>query len=94
MSAVRLGVIGVGGIGRHHARVCASLKDAVLAGVYDVDLHRGREVAEAHGGRAFPHLRDLLPEVDAVCVAVPTVDHLRVARAALEAGKDVLVEKP
>jgi predicted dehydrogenase len=94
MSGVRLGVIGVGGIGRHHARVCASLSDARLVGVFDVDEAKAREVAARHGARACGHLRDLLPEVDAVCIAVPTVDHLRVARAALEAGKDVLVEKP
>lgn len=94
MSGVRLGVIGVGGIGRHHARVCASLSDARLIGVFDVDQARAGEAAARHGARAFAHLRELLPEVDAVCVAVPTVDHLRVARAALEAGKDVLVEKP
>jgi predicted dehydrogenase len=47
-----------------------------------------------HGGRVFEHLRDLLAEVDAVSVAVPTVDHHRVARVLLDAGKDVLVEKP
>jgi predicted dehydrogenase len=91
---VRCGVIGVGALGQHHARVYAALPAVRLAGVYDVDGDRAREVAGRHGSRAFAHLRELLPEVDAVSVAVPTVDHLRVARAALEAGKDVLVEKP
>jgi predicted dehydrogenase len=91
---VRLGVIGVGGMGQHHARVGANVPGARLAGLYDVDPERAREVATRHGTRAFARLRDLLPEVDAVCVAVPTVDHLRVVRAVLEAGKDVLVEKP
>lgn len=91
---VRVGVIGVGALGQHHARVYAALDDTVLVGVYDVDGGRAGEVADRHGSRAYAHLRELLPEVDAVSVAVPTVDHLRVARAALEAGKDVLVEKP
>lgn len=91
---IRVGVIGVGALGQHHARVYAALGDVLLAGVYDVDPARAGEVASRHGSRAFAHLRELLPEVDAVSVAVPTVDHLRVARAALEAGKDVLVEKP
>ena len=91
---VRVGVIGVGALGQHHARVYAALEGVLLAGVYDVDAGRAGEVAARHGTRAFAHLRELLPEVDAVSVAVPTVDHLRVARAALEAGKDVLVEKP
>jgi predicted dehydrogenase len=74
--------------------VYAALEGVRLAGVYDVDAARAGEVAARHGSRAYAHLRELLPEVDAVSVAVPTVDHLRVARAALDAGKDVLVEKP
>ncbi len=91
---IRLGIIGVGALGQHHARVYASLPSARLAGVYDVDPARAAEIAGRHGGRAFAHLRDMIAEVDAVSVAVPTVDHHRVARAFLEAGKDVLVEKP
>src|SRR5206468_10181779 len=55
---------------------------------------RAAEVAGRHGGRVFEHLRDLVAEVDAVSVAVPTVDHHRVTRVLLDAGKDVLVEKP
>jgi predicted dehydrogenase len=87
-------VIGVGALGQHHARVYADLPGVALAGVFDIDRRRAVEVSGRHGGRVFEHLRDLLPEVDAVSVAVPTVDHHRVARALLEAGKDVLVEKP
>ena len=92
--ALRVGVVGVGALGRHHARVYASLPGVDLAGVFDVDQGRATEVSGLHGGRAFPHLRELLDEVDAVSVAVPTVDHHRVCRAFLEAGKHVLVEKP
>jgi predicted dehydrogenase len=91
---VRVGVIGVGALGQHHARVYADLPGATLAGLYDIDRRRAVEVAARHGARVFDHLRDLLPEADAVSVAVPTIDHHRVARALLEAGKDVLVEKP
>ena len=88
------GVIGVGALGQHHARVYASLGSTRLAGVFDVDGVRAEEVARRHGCRAFVHLRELFGEVDAVSVAVPTIDHHRVAKLALEAGKDVLVEKP
>jgi predicted dehydrogenase len=91
---VRVAVVGVGALGQHHARVCAGLAGATLAGVFDIDAARAAEVAARHGSRAFGHLRDLLAEADAVVVAVPTVDHHRVAAALLEAGKDVLVEKP
>ncbi len=91
---VRVGVIGVGALGQHHARVYAGLSGVDLVGVHDADPSRAREVAERHGGRAFPTVEALLGEVRAVSVAVPTVDHHRLARQALEAGRDVLVEKP
>ena len=91
---VRVGVVGVGALGQHHARVYAGLPGARLAGVYDIDPARAAEVAARHGGRVFAHLRDLVDETDAVSVAVPTVDHHRVAAALIEAGRDVLVEKP
>ena len=91
---VRVGVVGVGALGQHHARVYAELPGARLAGIYDVDGSRAAEVAARHGVRAFGDLRELLDEAQAISVAVPTVDHHRVARALLEAGKDVLVEKP
>lgn len=90
----RVGVIGVGALGQHHARVYAALPTATLAGVYDVDAGRAAEIAGRHGCQAFSQLGDMIPLVDAVSVAVPTVDHHRVAKALLEAGKDVLVEKP
>jgi len=91
---VRVGVVGVGALGQHHARVYAGLPGARLAGVYDVDPARAAEVAARHGVPVFSHLRELAGAADAISVAVPTVDHHRVARALLEAGKDVLVEKP
>jgi predicted dehydrogenase len=91
---VRVGVVGVGALGQHHARVYAGLPGARLAGVYDVDRPRAEEVAARHGARVFDGLEALLPEVDAVSVAVPTADHHAVGRRLLEAGKDVLLEKP
>jgi predicted dehydrogenase len=91
---VRAGVVGVGALGRQHARVYSSLPGARLVGVYDADGPRCAEVARLYGCRAFDRLDEMLAEVDAATVAVPTVDHHRVVRALLEAGKDVLVEKP
>jgi predicted dehydrogenase len=91
---LRAGVVGVGALGRHHARVWAGLEGATLAGVYDTDASRAAGVAEQHGCRAYPDLASLLAETDAVSVAVPTVVHHDVACQALAAGRDVLVEKP
>ncbi len=92
--AVRAGVIGVGALGRHHARVWADTPGARLVGVFDADPARAAEVAGQHGCRAFGDAQGLLAEVDAVSVAVPTVDHHAVGRLSLELGKDVLLEKP
>jgi predicted dehydrogenase len=91
---LRAGVVGVGALGMHHARVYEALPEARLVGVYDIDQARATEVAARHSCRAFPNLRDLLAEAEAVSVAVPTVDHHRVARAVLDGGRHVLVEKP
>jgi predicted dehydrogenase len=84
----------VGALGQHHARVYAGLPGVRLVGVHDAARSRAEEVASRHGTVVFPEVGTLLEAVDAVSVAVPTVDHHRVALAALEAGKDVLVEKP
>jgi predicted dehydrogenase len=91
---IRAAVVGVGSLGQHHARVYAGLPGCRLAGVYDVDPARAKAVADKHGAPVFEHLRDAVAAADAFSVAVPTVDHHRVARALLDAGKDVLVEKP
>ncbi len=90
----RVAVVGVGALGQHHARVYASLPGATLTGVFDIDAQRAGEVAARHGCRVFAHLRDVVANAEAVSVAVPTVDHHRVAKALLEAGRDILVEKP
>ena len=94
MSEVRAAVVGVGSLGQHHARVYAALPGCRLTGVYDVDPTRAKSVADRHGVPVLEKLRDVIAAADAVSVAVPTVDHHRVARALLEAGRDVLVEKP
>jgi predicted dehydrogenase len=91
---VRVGVVGVGALGQHHARVYADLPGAKLAGVHDLDPARAAEVAARHGCLGFAGTDELIAAVDALSVAVPTVDHHRVARAALEAGRHVLLEKP
>lgn len=94
MKKVRVGVIGVGYLGQHHARLYSSLTDATLVGVTDFDPVRAGEIAVRVGTNAFPDAAALLREVDAVSVAVPTSAHHAVVSAALKAGVHVLVEKP
>ena len=94
---VRLAVIGTGHMGRHHAVKVAELRDdggAAFAGIADIDADRRRQVAAETGARAAASGRELFGAADAAIVAVPTIAHFEVVRAALEAGLDVLVEKP
>jgi predicted dehydrogenase len=91
---VPVGVVGVGALGRQHARVWASLPGARLVGVHDRDPARAAAVAAEFGCDVALDPGSLLSEVRAVSVAVPTVDHHEVALRALERGCDVLVEKP
>ena len=92
--SLRVAAIGVGHLGRHHARILASLEGATLVGVVDAKPDRAREIAAACGTRAVDRAEDLLGQVDAVSVAVPTEAHLQVALPFLERGIPVLVEKP
>ncbi|MFU8886078.1 MAG: Gfo/Idh/MocA family oxidoreductase [Cyanobacteriota bacterium] len=94
MSPVRVGVIGIGNMGWHHARVLSLIKDAVLVGVADPDPVRGRLATEQFGCSWYASFDALLPQVDAVCIAVPTLLHHRVGLACLQAGRHVLIEKP
>ena len=94
MTPLRAGVIGVGHLGQHHARLYASLPEAQLVGVVDQSVERGHAVADRHGARVFHTADELLPHVDVVSIAVPTSGHYAVARTCLQAGKHVLVEKP
>ena len=94
MNPVRVGVIGIGNMGWHHARVLSLIKDAELVGVADPDQARGTLATEQFGCRWFASYEAMLPEVEAVCIAVPTLLHHRVGLACLEAGVDVLIEKP
>ena len=90
---IRVGVMGVGSMGSHHARVYAELQDAELVGVHDTDGDRAASVAARRGTVALTSEK-LLEEAEAVSVAVPTRYHHEVVRQAIDAGVDVLVEKP
>lgn len=94
MQTIRTGVIGVGHLGQHHARLYAALSESQLVGVFDADPERARVIAERHGGRVFSRLDELIDSVQAVSVAVPTTAHYEVAKRCLDRGRHVLVEKP
>jgi len=91
---LKVAVVGVGQLGSRHARVFSELDGAELVGVVDTDLERARGVAATYGGRGVAHFRELVKDVRAASVAVPTVDHEAAVLELLEAGVHVLVEKP
>ena len=94
MTPLRAGVIGVGHLGQHHARLYASLPGVQLVGVVDQSVERAQTIADQHRVRVFRTVDELLPYVDVVSVAVPTSGHYVVVKSCLQAGKHVLVEKP
>lgn len=91
---VKVGVVGVGSLGFHHARLLRELAGVTLVGIHDVDPARLGEVGAALGAPTYATADDLFARVDAVVVAVPTAAHEWVARAALDRGVHVLIEKP
>ena len=97
MSTTRgFGIVGAGVISAMHAEAISSLPGARLAAVTDVDAQRAAALAEAHGASAEPGLDELLgrPDVDVVCVCVPSGMHAQVGVRAAAAGKHLVVEKP
>jgi predicted dehydrogenase len=91
---LKIGVLGVGRLGRIHVRVLSELEGVDLVGCHDRAGERSRAAAAEYGATAFETREALLDAVDAVCVVVPTSDHARLSVKALEGGKDVFVEKP
>lgn len=91
---IRTAVVGCGAFGRHHARVYSRSPECELVGVYDRDPARAAAVAQETGTRALDSLEAVMQAAQAVSVAVPTVAHADIAIQLMQAGLDVLVEKP
>jgi predicted dehydrogenase len=91
---VRVAVVGAGDFGRNHARVYRELEDADLVGIVDANPARAAQVAKEFSTEVLPDIESLAGRVDAVSLAVPTVEHALVGCRLLELGMDLLVEKP
>jgi predicted dehydrogenase len=92
--AVKVGVIGVGYLGQHHARIYSELDEAELVGVVDIDKKKADTFASKYGCESFADYRDILGKVDALSIVTPTTSHYSVALDCLKSGKDILIEKP
>jgi len=91
---VKVGVVGAGYLGRYHTEKYAHLPQTELVGVVDSNLEKAKEVAREFKTRALIDYRDLIPQVKAVSIAVPTPLHATIASDFLKEGIDVLLEKP
>ncbi len=91
---IRVGVVGVGYLGRLHAEKYAMIEEAELVGVTDLDLKRAEEIAASVKTRAFRSYKELFGLVDAVSVVTPTESHCPIGLEFLSRGVDVLIEKP
>jgi predicted dehydrogenase len=97
MAKIRVGVVGTGHLGAFHSRVYATIKRKTgieFAGVCDINERVGKEIARKYSTGFFRDYKDLIGEVDAVSIVVPTVYHHKVAKDFILAGKHVLIEKP
>ncbi len=92
--SVKVGVIGVGYLGQHHARLYSEIEDSELTAVVDIDKKRADEFAEKYGCEAYSDYRDIFDKVDALSIVTPTISHYCIALDCIRAGKDILIEKP
>lgn len=91
---IKIGVVGVGYLGRFHAQKYAAMEGVELVGVADADAGRAAQIANECATRPYSNYREMLPLVDAVSVVVPTSLHHAIGTICLQAGVDVLMEKP
>jgi predicted dehydrogenase len=92
--AFKVGVIGVGYLGQHHARIYSEIEEAELIAVADINQEKADTIAHTYHCRATHDYRDMLDTVDAMSIVTPTTTHYPIALDCLKSGKDVLIEKP
>lgn len=91
---LKIGVVGVGHLGQHHARKFMNMDNAILAGIYDAKSSRAKEIAKTLSAHRFESYDALLDTCDAVDIAATTTAHYELALKALQAGKHIFLEKP
>jgi len=91
---IKVGVVGVGSLGIHHARIYKELPGCELTGIYDASVERAEQVGAQHGAPVCRSLEELMERVDAASIVVPTHLHFDVASQMIRHGKHLLVEKP
>jgi predicted dehydrogenase len=91
---IRVGVVGVGSIGKNHARIYAELPDAQFSAVFDINRESAEAIAAEYGAKVAHSLDEFISLIDVATVAAPTAVHYEIGKALLARGKHVLIEKP
>ncbi|MBI5554350.1 MAG: Gfo/Idh/MocA family oxidoreductase [Elusimicrobia bacterium] len=94
MALLKMGVVGIGRLGAHHARIVSSLPDVELVGICDINEPQVRKFARLYKTTAYPDYHQLLNKVDAISIAVPTPLHYQIAKDFIKAQVHCLIEKP
>lgn len=94
MKKVRVAVVGVGRMGQYHVGVYSEIPDVRLIGIADINEMRGEEIAEKYNTKSYSDYKKLLGKVDVASIAVPTSLHYKIAKDFLQAGTNILIEKP
>ena len=91
---IRCGVIGVGYMGKHHARILSSIKNIELVGISDLNEERGKEIAKEYSCDFFLNYEELLKKTDCIFIATPTYTHRNIAIEAIKLKNNIFIEKP
>jgi len=91
---IKVGVVGVGHLGKHHVKHFSSIQDADLVGLFDIDHGRANKIAKQYNLFSFPSLESLLEKVDALSIVTPTIEHAVIGEKCINAGKHIFIEKP
>jgi predicted dehydrogenase len=94
MRRLRVAVVGVGHLGKEHARVYAELPGVILAGVVDIRAEQAEKIARLYNTRYFLNYKEIIEKVEAVSITVPTTLHYAIAKEFLQHGVHVMIEKP
>ena len=94
MNVLRVGVVGVGHIGKNHARLYGDLPSAKFTAVYDIDQPRAKKITEKSHALAAHSIDEFAENIDAASIATPTSTHFEIAKQLLDRGKHLLIEKP
>jgi predicted dehydrogenase len=92
--SIKVGVIGTGYLGQHHARIYSEIEGVELKALIDVNESRAEELAARYNCKAYSDYKEIIKSLDAVSIVTPTVTHYKIAIDCLKQGKDVLLEKP